>query len=416
MYPQLWVAALGGYFFLARAYVDCFTMSLLGPTRWLPEQCFPVLSDQGDTGKRFPPCPRSMLRVLLGFLLAMRIVSLSWEAIAAEPATPPLPVDQLAKRLPLNDVPLGLPKKPPLPPDNRLSRDRAKLGRRLFFDPVLSVDCTVSCASCHDPRHGFAGPLPLAIGIGGARGRRHPPSLLNRVYGTTFFWDGRATTLEEQALQPISNPKEMGSNIDELLRRLGEDANYREAFAAAYEGGITAGNLAKALASFQRLLLSGNSPVDRFVAGDVSALTTRQRQGLWLFESRAGCWQCHSGKNYTDESFHNTGVSLHKQPVDRGRFEVTARETDLGRFKTPSLRSVALTAPYMHDGSLPTLRAVVEFYNRGGTKGPNLDPGIKPLNLSSEQIESIVSLLEALSGTPLGTNDSVNDPERRASE
>ena len=249
------------------------------------------------------------------------------------------------------------------------------------------------------PDNGFASPDRVAVGVGGAAGRRNSPSVLNRVFGTTFFWDGRAATLEEQALQPIENPLEMATTVAAVLEKIRADAEYPTAFAAAYEDGLTASNLARALASFERVLVSGRSPVDLFQAGDVSALTSQQRRGLWLFESRGQCWQCHRGPNYTDEGFHNTGVSWGTAPADLGRFEITGQEVDRGRFHTPSLRSAALTAPYMHDGSLRTLAEVVAFYSRGGTPNPHRDPILKPLHLSDDDQSALVAFLQALTGT-----------------
>ncbi len=320
-------------------------------------------------------------------------------ALGTEPQPPPpLPKDPLPLELPLDTVPLGLARNRPVPDDNRLTTERVQLGRKLFFDPMLSDDCTVGCASCHDPAHGFANQAPRAVGMHGKVGRRNAPSLLNRAYGTSFFWDGRAATLEAQALQPIANPLELGSQVSDVVARLGNDAEYREAFAAAYEGGVTAENLGRALAAFQRVLLSGDSAVDRFQAGDASALTDSQRQGLWVFESRGRCWRCHHGPNYTDEAYHNTGVAALQAEPDPGRFAASGDEADQGRFKTPSLCGGSQSGPYLHDGSQATIRDVADFYNRGGGKNPRLDPAIAPLGLTSQEVESLVEFLEALEG------------------
>ena len=295
-------------------------------------------------------------------------------------------------------VPLGLDSPLPVPADNPLTPEKVALGGRLFFDPALSRSRSVSCSSCHLAGHGFGGNSSLPVGIDGRIGRRNAPTLLNRAYGESLFWDGRAATLEIQALQPIQNPAEMGIRLEELLQRLGGDAEYRRAFKAAFQDGISTQNVARALASFQRTLLTGNSAVDRFRHGDVTALSDSSRHGLWLFESRGLCWKCHSGRNFTDEKLHNTGVGWGRTPGDFGRFEVTGKEEDRARFKTPTLRDVAKTAPYMHDGSLAALREVVEFYSRGGTPNPNLDPIMKPLQLSETEIQSLVDFLEALTG------------------
>jgi cytochrome c peroxidase len=316
-----------------------------------------------------------------------------------------LPNDTLPAELPLDGLPLGLSAERPAPQDNQLSPERVRLGRKLFFDPRLSADGTVACASCHNPKHGFADDAPRAVGIHGQVGKRSAPTILNRVYGTSFFWDGRAATLEAQALEPIANPIELGSKVTDVVAKLAADAEYRQAFAAAYEGGVSAENLARALAAFERVLLSGNSQVDRFQAGDASALNDSQRLGLWVFESRGRCWRCHSGANYSDETFHNTGVAALQDEPDRGRHAVTGDESDLGRFKTPTLREISRTGPYMHDGSLATLRDVVEFYNRGGGKNPQLDPIVKPLGLNPDEIDGLVEFLEALEGRSLARTE-----------
>jgi len=317
-------------------------------------------------------------------------------SVLAADAPPDLPKDTLPAKLALDEVPLGLEPRP-APKDNPLTEQRVGLGRRLFFDPILSADNTVSCASCHQPSHGFAGTEARPRGIRGQRAARRAPSLLNRAYGTAFFWDGREATLEGQALRPIEDPAEMGSTVAAALDRLRANPSYKSQFETAFSGGVTAANLGRALASFERMLLRGDSAVDRFRRkGDTKALTAQERQGLWLYESKGRCWRCHTGANFTDEAYHNTGVSWGKTPPDLGRFAVTKREEDRGRFKTPTLRGVALTGPYMHDGSLTSLEAVVEFYNRGGGANPHRDPVLAPLNLSPDEVRSLAAFLKAL--------------------
>ncbi len=309
-----------------------------------------------------------------------------------------IPKDTLPKRLNIEHVPLGLDVRK-IPKDNRLTEERVRLGRKLFFDPILSANRSIACVTCHDPNRGFAGPATGAIGILGSRTIRKAPSIFNRAYGITFFWDGRESTLEGQALRPISDPSEMGANLDEIVKRLKTDPEYKNLFEKSFKDGVNSTNLGKALASFERVLLRGDSPVDRFrVQGVRSALTDTERHGLWLYESKGLCWQCHSGFNFTDEKFHNTGVSWGKSNGDLGRFVVTKSETDRGKFKTPTLRGVNLTAPYMHDGSLATLEEVIEFYNQGGgAKGnPQLDKTLKPLSLSKDEINALVAFLKAL--------------------
>jgi cytochrome c peroxidase len=317
-------------------------------------------------------------------------------AVLAADAPPGLPKDTLPDKVTLEDVPLGLGPRS-VPKDNPLTEERVRLGRRLFFDPILSADNTVACASCHQPEHGFAGTEARPRGIRGQRAARRAPSLLNRAYGTSFFWDGREATLEEQALRPIEDAAEMGSTVTGAVGRLQANETYKTQFDAVFPDGVTANNLGRALASFERVLLRGDSPVDRFRRqGKAEALTPSQRQGLWLYESKGRCWRCHTGANFSDESFHNTGVSWGKEPADLGRYAVTKTESDRGKFKTPSLRGVALTGPYMHDGSFTSLEDVVEFYNRGGGANPNLDSALGKLGLSKDEVRDLIAFLEAL--------------------
>jgi len=315
----------------------------------------------------------------------------------AVPQEPVLPADELPAAL--DRVPaLGLPEVVPEPPENPFSEERAALGRRLFFDPVLSVDRSVSCASCHRPDHGFADTRSKSVGVRGRTTLRNAPTLLNRAFGRHFMWDGRFSTLEDQVLQPIENELEMGLALDRAVERLRADPEYATAFEAAFPGGVSRDNLGRALATFVRGLLLGDSPVDRFrMRGDHASLTTLQRTGLWVYESKGRCWKCHFGPNFTDEGFHNTGVgALLGEPVPE-RFEVTGDESDRGRFKTPTLRGLAFTAPYMHDGSLQTLEDVVAFYRIGGGANAHLDERLQPADLTDREAEALVAFLEALS-------------------
>lgn len=286
-----------------------------------------------------------------------------------------------------------------------LFAERVALGRRLFFDSVLSKDRSVSCASCHRPENGFASPDTLAIGISGRVGKRNSPTLLNRAFGTSFFWDGRAKTLEEQVLLPITTDNEFDFSVAGVLERLAGDESYFHAFRHAFEPSknseippVTAENLAAALAAFVRTLHHGDTPVDRFQAGTYSALSASARRGLWVFESRGGCWACHSGPNFSDEKFHNTGVGYGEPTRDLGRFDATKKPVDRHRFKTPTLRGLKHTAPYMHNGSQATLEDVVLFYDRGGAR---FDSGrsslIRPLHLTDQDVDDLVAFLEALS-------------------
>ncbi len=286
----------------------------------------------------------------------------------------------------LGPVPLGLDLYTPVPSGNALTADKVRLGRRLFHDTRLSDDGSLSCASCHDPERAFSQARPVAVGVHGREGTRNAPALINRAWGHSFFWDGRTASLEDQVLRPIEDPNELGSSAEDAARRVG----------------LSPEELSAALASYVRTIRSGDSAFDRFAHGDESALSAEARAGLRLFRNRARCTQCHVGPLFTDELFHNTGVAWFsdaKRFRDDGRFMVTGREKDRGAFKTPTLREVARTAPYMHDGSLATLEAVVDFYDAGGRPNPNLDAGVRPLGLTPEEKRALVAFLESLSGT-----------------
>lgn len=326
---------------------------------------------------------------------------------AQESATarvPSVPVDNLPKEISIDAVPKGFSASPKAPENNPTTPEKVQLGRRLFFDQILSRDGTVACATCHRPDQGFASSDPVAVGIDGRVGKRNAPSILNRGYGTRFLWDGSAASLEDQALTPITNPDEFGTDVETVLKALRSDNSYREQFATAFgesdssEEVISADRLAKAIASFERTLVYGNTRVDRFRASEYGALSREARQGMWIFESSGGCWKCHSDEIFSDEDFHNTGVDFENPDRDLGRFEVTNDEKDKFKFKTPSLRGISLTAPYMHNGGMKTLKEVVEFYNKGGAPGdPSLDKEIQPLNLSDNEIGFLVEFLKALS-------------------
>ena len=296
-------------------------------------------------------------------------------------------------------IPLGLDLYMPVPEDNPVTPGKVGLGRRLFFDPILSRDHTLSCASCHDPRRAFSDGFVVAVGIAGRRGTRNAPSLVNRGYGSMHFWDGRAASLEEQVLQPIENQKELDMTVKKVVVRLKHEKDYRELFQTAFEREVNSEDLAKALASYVRSIMSGNAPVDRYMNGERDALSKRARRGLRIFRGKGNCTACHLGPIFTDERFHNTGVAwLDGQLADPGRFAVTGRDDDRGAFKTPTLREVGKTAPYMHNGSLPTLEDVVEFYNRGGNANLHLDEELRPLNLDDDEKMALISFLRSLSG------------------
>jgi cytochrome c peroxidase len=257
------------------------------------------------------------------------------------------------------------------------------LGRQLFFDRALSRDRTMSCATCHDPAKGFTDGRPVAVGVGGAVGTRNTPSIVNTADNRTWFWDGRAATLEDQVLGPIANPIEMALPLDELERRTGR----------------TRADVAGALAAYLRTVRTSGSPygVDR---PSHPTLSAEERAGFQVFVGRGLCTRCHGGSNLSDNRFHNTGVAWRDgRMADDGRYAVTGADRDYGAFKTPALMDVALTAPYMHDGSVPTLEDVVEFYDAGGRANPYLDPSMRPLGLSAGEKAALVAFMRALTGT-----------------
>ncbi|MAB80312.1 MAG: cytochrome-c peroxidase [Planctomycetes bacterium] len=308
------------------------------------------------------------------------------------PQEPPgVPEDTLPENLP-GEAPLGL-----LRIENVDPAELVQLGRMLFFDPVLSRDRTIACASCHRPESGFADNKALSFGVGGKQTLRNAPSLFNRAYGRSFMWDGRSKTLEEQVLLPIENKLEMDLPLDQAVERLRSEERYAKLFEANFNRLADRQGLALALASFVRRIFSADSPVDQFRAGDRQALSPAARSGLWLYESRGGCWRCHTGANFSDEKFHNTGVGVRDGVPEEGRFQVTLKEEERGAFKTPTLRGVATTAPYMHDGSLRTLEEVVEFYRAGGNTNENLDRSIAPIQMSDGDALNLVAFLRALS-------------------
>lgn len=297
-------------------------------------------------------------------------------------------------------APLGLDEFMAVPENNPLTPLKIALGERLFFDRALSRDRGIACASCHRPEHAFSDTSAVSGGVGARHGRRNSPTLLNRGYGRSLFWDGRVTALEEQVLHPIQDSLEMDLPLQELVSRLRADRFYRAEFRRVFQDGVTSGNVARALASYLRTLRSGGAPVDRYRHGDSTALSAAAQRGLTLFLGPANCAACHVGPNFTDEQFHNTGVAWRSgiSPTDSGRAAITRAARDVGAFKTPTLREAACTAPYMHDGSLRTLEDVIDFYDRGGHANPHLDEEIRPLRLDAEEKGSLLALLRALGG------------------
>ena len=296
-------------------------------------------------------------------------------------------------------LPLGLDLYMPVPENNPLTREKVELGRQLFSDPILSRDKRLACAGCHEPERAFTDGRTVSRGVFGRQGTRHVPTLINRRYGRSFFWDGRIAMLDAQVLQPIRDPKEMDLPLGEAVERLRDRREYPDLFRTVFGREITTDDLGRALASYVRTILSGNSPVDRYDSGEHEALSQQERQGLGIFNSKGNCWVCHFGPTFTDERFHNTGIAWQDgELLDHGRYMVTGKEEDRGAFKVPTLREVARTAPYMHDGSIATLEEVIEFYDRGGNANPYLDPELRPLNLTAAEKRALLAFLRALSG------------------
>jgi cytochrome c peroxidase len=297
----------------------------------------------------------------------------------------------------IGSAPAGFPAGPVSktgPADNALTEARAQLGKRLFFERRLSRTSEIACASCHDQQHAFADPRRVSIGVDGRTGTRNAPALVNLAWGQSFFWDGRAPSLEEQAGMPIEDPLEMDLPLATAVERLAGDPHYVEEFRRAYDAAPSEETLRKALASFVRTLVSGDTAYDRYLAGDSTALDAPALRGEAVFFGNGGCFHCHPPGALTNEGFFNNGTFV--EGGDAGRQSLTGRTGDLGKFKVAGLRNVAVSAPYMHDGSLETLEDVVEHYDRGGLGDPSTDPQIEELALSADEKRDLVAFLHAL--------------------
>jgi cytochrome c peroxidase len=294
--------------------------------------------------------------------------------------------------------PLGLPSIE-WPKNNPYSAAKAELGRYLYYDKRISADETISCATCHSPQFAFTDGQPVSTGINDQKGNRSAPTVINRAFSLAQFWDGRAATLEDQVKGPIANSIEMGNSHEMAESTLRQINGYRPLFAKAFGSEeITIDRAVMAVATFERTVLSGNSPYDRYKRGDKKALSAEQARGMSVFFEKAKCDRCHENANFTLNAYANLGIGADKPEPDVGRFALTKDPRDWGVFKIPTLREIEHTAPYMHDGSLKTLEEVVDFYNKGGTPNKNLDPNIKPLHLSEQEQKDLVGFLKALSG------------------
>jgi len=307
---------------------------------------------------------------------------------------------------------LGLPTVIP-PDDNPTTPAKVVLGRKLFFDKRLSSDNSIACATCHDPNYGFADPHAVSVGVKGRHGERNSPTLLNIAFISPLMWDGRAASLEQQSLLAFESPVEFDLPPEAAAAKLRRQG-YSELFQQVFGEDVTTTNLAKALAAYQRTLLAGDSPFDRYLfKKDTNAISPEARRGFDVFLA-AKCDACHlimteglhpfalKYVEFTDFKFHNLGVDATKKNPDPGLYAVTGNAEDFGRFRTPTLRNVALTAPYFHDGSAATLADVVEFYDKGGNQNRNLDPALQPLKLSMQQKQDLIRFLESLTSSAAG--------------
>lgn len=300
-------------------------------------------------------------------------------------------------------IPFGLPPIP-WPKDNPYTSEKAELGRLLYFDTRLSSNGTISCASCHAPSETFADRRTVSIGINGQPGSRHSPTVINSAYQPNLFWDGRAKTLEEQSMGPIANPKEMTIEQSaheahlQCEQRVRSIRGYRVLFKKVYgNDDCTIQDIANAIATFERTILSGNSRYDRYIAGDKEAMSPEQIHGYQVFLEKR-CIDCHHGVNFSNGDFANLGVGMDKTQPDLGRYEITKKESDWGAFKVPILREVANKSPYMHDGSLATLEDVIEYYDKGGIPNKNLHTLLVPLKMTEKEKIDLASFLRALNG------------------
>jgi cytochrome c peroxidase len=282
----------------------------------------------------------------------------------------------------------------PFPQHNPYTAEKATLGKKLFFDSRLSAANLLSCASCHSPAYGWGDGQPKGVGHGMKQLARRSPTIVNLAFGQIFMWDGRASSLEEQALGPISTEAEMNLPIDRLIEKLQGVPEYMPLFRAAFpKEGLTPASIAEAIATYERTVVSGPAPFDAWIEGDETAISDAAKRGFELFNHKAACATCHSGWNFTDDSFHDTGLA----DQDMGRSKIVPGVLKMEHaFKTPGLREIARRGPYMHDGSLPTLAAVMDHYNNGGIERPSRSDQIAPLGLSRQERDDLVAFLTTM--------------------
>lgn len=292
-----------------------------------------------------------------------------------------------------------LPKEAPYPADNKPNAERINLGKKLYFDPRLSGDGNMSCATCHNPSLGWSDGLSTARGVKSKVLDRASPTIINTAFNTIQMWDGRKTSLEDQAMGPMEAAVEMNMDTAKLFKWLSSNAEYKALFEKAYPSKAVNGEtVAKAIATYERTAaISNNSPFDRWVKGDFKAMTAQQVEGFRVFKGKANCVACHSAPNFTDNGFHNLGLSSYGLPEpDMGRYAQKPVKSMKGAFKTPTLRDIDTNAPYFHDGSAKTLLEVVEHYNKGGAVKTDLSPSISALNLTQSEKEALVAFMHAL--------------------
>lgn len=387
-------------------------------------------------------------------ILVSKVLGLLVLSVCGRESRPARAADPIVRYAVEFETPIGIPPglwRQRIPTENPLSAEKVALGESLFFDKRLSADGTISCATCHDPARAFVDSNVSALGPGGKPGTRNAPSILNAMFNELFFWDGRAQSLEDQAKQPMINPAEMGQQTHSaVVARVNADRGYRQRFRLVFKrAGVSIDTIAKAIAAYERTQLSGNSPFDRFLAGETKAISDVQKWGWELFQHKAQCINCHeferaSAPFFTDFNFHNTGVVTPQRSPDLfaanlrlidfpdannlpalgllahtegfselGRFLVTRQAKDIGAFKTPTLRDVELTMPYMHNGSQKTLLDVVKFYNRGGERNAFLDEQLRPLHLDDQEMSALVEFLRALTSDDILRKSQSTTPQTR---
>jgi cytochrome c peroxidase len=306
------------------------------------------------------------------------------------------------------DIPPGFPQ-PEIPGDNQLTENRVKLGKMLFFDKTLSLDSTISCGSCHFQEFAFADPRRLSLGVNDSLSIRNSMPLFNLAYAQSLFWDGGVPTLELQVLAPIEDHREMNLALTEAVKRIQANPQYVKWFQKAYNREPDLYGLVRAIAAFERTMISGNSRYDQYAfQGKTSALNDTELRGMGIFFGEtAECFHCHTGFNFSDQSFQNNG--LYSEYADQGRARVTSRTSDIGRFKVPSLRNIEKTAPYMHDGSLSSLEAVIDHYMSGGKGHPNQSPLVRPFTLTSQEKSDLIAFLKSLTDESFLRNPKFRD-------